>query len=80
MWRFIADHRVPFDYTQAERDIRMPKLKQKISGCFRSESGMEAFCTIRSYLATLRKQNRSLINALALGFAGFVVSPLVTPE
>jgi transposase len=41
---------------------------------------MEAFCTIRSYLATLRKQNRSLIDALALGFAGFVVSPLVTAE
>jgi len=80
VWRFIADHRVPFDNNQAERDIRMPKLKQKISGCFRSESGMEAFCTIRSYLATLRKQNRSLINALALGFAGFVVSPLVTAE
>ncbi|WP_353553529.1 IS66 family transposase [Paraburkholderia terrae] len=80
VWRFIADHRVPFDNNQAERDIRMPKLKQKISGCFRSESGMEAFCTIRSYLATLRKQNRSLIDALALGFAGFVVSPLVTAE
>lgn len=80
VWRFIADHRVPFDNNQAERDIRMPKLKQKISGCFRAVSGMEAFCTIRSYLASLRKQNRSLINALALGFAGFVVSPLPAAE
>jgi hypothetical protein len=59
---------------------RMPKLKQKISGCFRSESGMAAFCTIRSYLATVRKQNRSLIDALALSFAGFVVSPLTADE
>lgn len=80
VWRFIADHRVPFDNNQAERDIRMPKLKQKISGCFRAISGMEAFCTIRSYLATLRKQNRSLIDALALSFAGFVVSPLTAAE
>ncbi len=80
VWRFIADHRVPFDNNLAERDIRMPKLKQKISGCFRSVCGMEAFCTIRSYLATLRKQNRSLIDALALSFAGLVVSPLLTAE
>ncbi|MCX4173726.1 MULTISPECIES: IS66 family transposase [Paraburkholderia] len=80
VWRFVADHRVPFDNNQAERDIRMPKLKQKISGCFRAISGMEAFCTIRSYLATLRKQNRSLIDALALSFAGFVVSPLAAAE
>ncbi|MFM0742319.1 transposase [Paraburkholderia xenovorans] len=80
VWRFITDHRVPFDNNQAERDIRMPKLKQKISGCFRSESGMQAFCTIRSYLATLRKQNRSMIHALALSFAGLVVSPLPAAE
>ena len=80
VWRFIADHRVPFDNNQAERDIRMPKLKQKISGCFRAVSGMQAFCTIRSYLATLRKQNRSLIDALALAFAGFVASPLNAAE
>ena len=80
VWRFIADHRVPFDNNQAERDIRMPKLKQKISGCFRAVSGMQAFCTIRSYLATLHKQNRALIDALALAFAGFVVSPLPAAE
>ncbi|MEM5366931.1 IS66 family transposase [Paraburkholderia azotifigens] len=80
VWRFIADHRVPFDNNQAERDIRMPKLKQKISGCFRAASGMQAFCTVRSYLATLRKQNRSLIDALALAFAGVILSPLASAE
>ena len=68
--RFIADPDVPFDNNQAERDIRIPKLKQKVSGCFRTTHGVEDFCTVRSYLATLRKNQKNLLHALTMTFAG----------
>lgn len=74
--RFLTDPRVPFDNNLAERDIRMPKLKQKTSGCFRTVSGAESFCTIRSYLATLRKQGRNVFHALTLAFQGNPPDPL----
>jgi transposase len=68
--RFISDLRVPFDNNQAERDIRMPKLKQKVSGCFRSANGATAFATVRSYLSTLHKQSIDTYQALVLTFQG----------
>lgn len=74
--RFLTDSRVPFDNNQAERDIRMPKLKQKTSGCFRTVNGAESFCTIRSYIATLRKQGRNVFHALTLAFQGHPPDPL----
>jgi len=74
--RFLTDARVPFDNNLAERDIRMPKLKQKTSGCFRTITGAESFCTIRSYLATLRKQGRNVFHALTLAFQGNPPNPL----
>ena len=67
---FLSDLRVPFDNNQAERDVRMPKLKQKVSGGFRSEVGVEAFATIRSYLSTLRKQSANIFQALIMTYQG----------
>jgi transposase len=68
--RFITDLRVPFDNNQAERDMRMAKLKQKISGTFRTDTGIERFATIRSYLSTLHKQGADIFQALVLTFQG----------
>ena len=61
---------VPFTNNQGENDIRMTKVQQKISGCFKSMDGAKIFCRIRSYLLTAQKHGVSPAKALKLLFAG----------
>jgi transposase-like protein len=70
MLGFLEDLSVPFTNNLAERDLRMIKVQQKISGTFRSPEGATAFCIIGSYLSTMRKQGRSMLEAMAAVFAG----------
>jgi transposase/uncharacterized coiled-coil protein SlyX len=68
--RFLDDLRVPFDNNQAERDLRMVKLQQKISGCWRTLDGARAFLTVRSYVSTARKHEVNPLHALRQLFQG----------
>jgi transposase len=67
---FLDDLSIPFTNNQAERDLRMAKVQQKISGTFRSQDGATCFCRIRSYLSTMGKQGHAMLEALVAVFNG----------
>ena len=76
---FLWDGRVPFTNNQGEQDIRMIKVRQKISGCFRTLHGAQMFCRIRSYLSTCRKQSRNLWEAIQMAVVGSPFIPSCPP-
>jgi len=67
---FLSNPAVPFTNNQAEQSLRMIKVKQKISGCFRTIEGANKFLTVRSYTATAQKQDVKIIDALTDVFRG----------
>lgn len=75
---FQEDFAIPFDNNQAERDIRMTKVREKISGCFRTTTGAERFCRIRGYISTLRKQGMPILSALGKAIAAKPPMPVTT--
>jgi transposase len=75
---FMEDLAVPFDNNQAERDLRMVKVREKISGCFRTPKGADRFCRIRGYISTLRKQGIPILSALSRTIAGDPLLPATT--
>ncbi len=73
---FTRDFRIPFDNNLAERDLRMIKIKQKVSGTFRCTEGAKMFARIRGYISTVKKQGRNVLEELAHALQGYPLQPL----
>jgi transposase len=72
---FMFDFDIPFDNNLSERDLRMQKLRQKISGSFRGVNGAKVFCRIRSYISTARKNGIRAFDAIQRAFSGNAFIP-----
>ena len=75
VWRFMTQAGVPFTNNLAEQAVRMPKVKQKVSGCFRTPEGAKTYSTIRSYCATMHKQGANIFESLVATFRGSPPQP-----
>jgi transposase len=75
VWRFMTQPDVPFTNNLAEQTVRMPKVKQKVSGCFRTLKGAQTYCVIRSYCATMQKQGANVFESLVADFNGAPPQP-----
>jgi len=75
VWRFMTQANVPFTNNLAEQAVRMPKVKQKVSGCFRTPQGVKTYCVIRSYCATMHKQGANIFESLVAAFKGATPQP-----
>ena len=75
VWRFMTQANVPFTNNLAEQAVRSPKVKQKISGCFRTPKGAQTYCVIRSYAATTHKQGVNIFESLDAAFKGAPPQP-----
>ncbi|MBF0158319.1 MAG: transposase [Magnetococcales bacterium] len=73
--RFLHNLAVPFDNNEGERAVRMPKVKLKVSGCFRTGDGALSFAVHRSYIDTMRKQGYGILESLTGLFTGYPITP-----
>lgn len=78
--RFMTNFDIPFDNNGSEQDVRNGKVKQKISGCFRSKKGAKYYCRIRSYVSSAKKQGQNVFEALLIAMKNYGNHPLLGAE